>query len=40
MDHVTYFTHPFESIHDYRKVSLLMFSIKNVVNILQECGYL
>ena len=40
MDHVNYFKHTSESILDYRKVSLLLFSIKNVVDILQECGCL
>ena len=36
MDHVILF----ESILDYRKIVLIMFSIKNDVDLLTECGYL
>ena len=40
MDHVNYFKNLFESIPDYRKVVLLVFSIKNDSDSLNECGFL
>ena len=40
MDHVECFEIIFESIPDYRKTVLLMFLIKNDVDILHECGFL
>ena len=40
MDHVNYFKYLFESIPDYRKIVCLMFLIKNVVDLLLECGFL
>ena len=40
MDNVKYFKDLFESITDYKKIVLLMFLIKNDVNLLYECGYL
>ena len=40
MNNVNYFTDLFEPIPDYKKVVLLMFLIKNDVNLLNECGFL
>ena len=40
IDNVNYFKDLFESIPDYKKVVLLMFSIKNDVNFSYECGFL
>ena len=40
MNNVNFFTDLFESIPDYKKIVLLMFLIKNDVNILNECGFL
>ena len=40
MNHVNYFKDLFESIPDYRKLALLMFSIENDCHLLQECGFL
>ena len=40
MDNVNYFIDMFESIADYRKIVLLMFSIKIDVNLIYECGFL
>ena len=40
MNNVNYFTDLFESIPDYKKLVLLMFLIKNDVNLLYECGFL
>ena len=40
MDNVSYFKDLFESIPDYKKIVLLMFLIKNDVNMLYECGFL
>ena len=40
MNSVNYFEDLFESIPDYRKFVLLMFLIKNDVNLLYECGFL
>ena len=39
MDNSNYFKELFESIHDNRKIVLLMFLIKNNVDLLNECGY-
>ena len=40
MNNLKYFTDLFESIPDYTKIVLLMFLIKNDVNLLNECGFL
>ena len=40
MDNVNSFKDLFESIPDYKKIVLLLFLIKNVVNFLYECGFL
>ena len=40
MDNVNYFKDLFESIPDYKKIILLIFIIKNDVNLLYECGFL
>ena len=40
MDIVIYLKDLFESIPDYKKIVLLMFSIENDVNFLYECGFL
>ena len=40
MNNVTFFTDLFESIPDYKKIVLLMFLIKNDVNLSYECGFL
>ena len=40
MENVNYFNDMFESIADYKKIVLLMFLIKNDVNLLHECGFL
>ena len=40
MNKVYYFTDLFESIPDHKQIVLLMFSIKNDVNFLYECGFL
>ena len=40
MNSVNYFEDLFESIPDYGKIVLLMFLIKNDVNLLYECGFL
>ena len=40
MNNVNCFNDKFESLPDYRKVVLLMFLIKNDVNLLYECGFL
>ena len=40
MTNVNYFEDLFESIPDYRKIALIMFLIKNDVNLLSECGFL
>ena len=39
MDLVNYFKGLFESIADYRKIVLTIFSIKNDENLLKECGF-
>ena len=40
MDNVKYFSDLFTPIPDYRKIVLLMFLIKNDVDLLTECGLL
>ena len=40
MDNTNYFKDLFESIPDYKKIVLLMFLIKNDVDMLYECGFL
>ena len=40
MNNLNYFNDMFESIPDFRKIVLLMFLIKNHVNLLYECGFL
>ena len=40
MNNIKYFKDLFESIPDYRKIVLLIFSNKNDVNFLKECGFL
>ena len=40
MDTIICFRDFFESIPDYKKIVLLMFSIENDVNFLYECGFL
>ena len=40
MDHVNIFKDLLKSIPDFRKVVLLLFLIKNDVDLLQECGFL
>ena len=40
MNSVKYFEDLFESIPDFKKIVLLMFLIKNDVNLLYECGFL
>ena len=40
MNSANYFEDLFESIPDYKKIVLLMFLIKNDVNLLYECGFL
>ena len=40
MDNVNYFKDLFESKSDYKKIVLLMFVIKNDVNLLYEGGFL
>ena len=40
MDHVFLFKELFEYIPVYRKIVLLVFSIKNDVDLLNECGFL
>ena len=39
MNNVNYFKDLFESIHDYRKIVLLMFLIKDDKNFLKEVGF-
>ena len=38
MDNINYFKDIFESIHDYRKIVLLIFIIQNDKNLLKEIG--
>ena len=40
MDKIIYFKDFFESIPDYRKIFLFLFSIENDGDLLGECGYL
>ena len=40
MNLVNYFKETFESIKDYRIIVVKMFSIKNVNDLLTECGFL
>ena len=40
MDNTNYFKDLFESIPDYKKIVLLMFLIKNDVDMLYEYGFL
>ena len=39
MNNVNYFKDIFESIHDYRKIVLLIFLIQNDKNLLKEIGF-
>ena len=39
MDNVNYFRDLFESIPDYRKIVLLLYSIKNDDDLLKETGF-
>ena len=40
MNNTNYFKDLFESLPDYKKIVLLMFLIKNDVDMLYECGFL
>ena len=40
MNNVNFFKGLSESIPDYKKIVLLMFLIRNDVNLLYECGFL
>ena len=39
MDNIIYFKDIFESIHDYKKIVLLIFLIQNDKNLLKEIGF-
>ena len=39
MNNADYFKDIFESIHDYRKIVLLIFLIQNDINLLKEIGF-
>ena len=39
MNNVNYFKDIFESIHDYKKIILLIFLIQNNKNLLKEVGF-
>ena len=39
MDNINYFKDIFESIHDYKKLVLLIFLIQNDKNLLKEIGF-
>ena len=39
MDHANYFIDLFESVPDYRKKVVLLFLIKNDVDLFYECGF-
>ena len=39
MDNSNFFKDIFESIHDYRKIVLLLFLIQNDKNLLKEIGF-
>ena len=40
MNHVKYFKQLFQSIHDNRKIVLLLFLIENDNDLLTDCGFL
>ena len=40
MDNSIYFKDIFESIHDYKKIVLLIFLIQNDKNLLKEIGFI
>ena len=40
MEYINYLKDMFESVPNYRKAVLLIFSIKNDVDLLNECGFL
>ena len=39
MNNINYFKDIFESIHDYKKIVLLIFLIQNDKNLLKEIGF-
>ena len=39
MDNINYLKDIFESIHDYKKIILLIFLIQNDKNLLKEIGF-
>ena len=39
MNHENYFKDIFESIHDYKKIVLIIFLIQNDKNLLKEIGF-
>ena len=39
MNNINYFKDIFESIHDYKKIVLLIFLIQNNENLLREIGF-
>ena len=39
MNHENYFKEIFESIHDYKKIVLIIFLIQNDKNLLKEIGF-
>ena len=39
MDNSNYFKDKFESVHDYKKINLLIFLIQNDKNLLKEIGF-
>ena len=39
MDNINYFKDIFESIHDYKKILLLIFLIQSDKNLLKEIGF-
>ena len=39
MDNINYFKDIFESIHDYKRIILLIFLIQNNKNLLKEIGF-
>ena len=39
MDNINYFKDIFESIHDYKKIVLLIFLFQNDKNLLKETGF-
>ena len=39
MDNINYFKDIFESIHDYKKIVLLLFLIQNDKKLLKEIGF-